>query len=769
MIGYATIKNKDELNDFIEKNAKKHDSLGAPIDNGGWYWDNFTDHFYNKQINFDYNLFDKSKTWLKGDLEKFWKMIDHLESENQKIICYEKDDFYCVIGCDKHKYLMPVQLFDIEELVDYSNYTVSELKALNGTIAESINLPANVDDISKNTLNNKKEELENKVSALKKEAEDIKDNKVKELAKIKEEIQKMEASLRAKQEALMAELKKKEDELAIQKKALENQIFMLDSQIYSIRCYFGEVIDFSTITSGKPASSEEPLIIYQKVRYIDEELGKYVGLYDIPVISENTNTLIQIIKYREDLRELFVPNTKCITILKASRTGKIKRSANNIANVLEDYEAYHGNQMAILVRNNENIYIGWTEEERINLSDENLFYIPKSNSYSEADDNVRETKSSRSDMISRMFIMSIIQGLYNTSNIISLPDNVNIFKPNDYIVFSAAEGWIEDNTYGTFEDILNKANKELKEGDYIFTPMGIGRDDTYDSRSRYDSYNNDRGIGSYNRTHDAAIPSHAALPINKILYDAVVEYTYEKYEAIIDTDKECEYEDGHYYKKGECIGTGTFTDTIDFESWREKLKNSKKIESVLQKMMINSKNWDIENYIYYIDKFYNDRYTRKYALSEIREDDMKDCHFRKVIDAKVVKLIPHYFISTKCDSWYSNSGSYHVNMEIYNDEYYPLAYLCPTWIKYVIKTGNIGNIIKCGSRMNYSSLLRDLNGILEHLNKVQIQEKEYLIKAGLEDWINNTPNWDAIVTEWRIANNKRKLTEANAKTFAKTI
>ena len=43
------------------------------------------------------------------------------------------------------------------------------------------------------------------------------------------------------------------------------------------------------------------------------------------------------------------------------------------------------------------------------------------------------------------------------------------------------------------------------------------------------------------------------------------------------------------------------------------------------------------------------------------------------------------------------------------------------------------------------------------------------IKAGLEDWINNTPNWDAIVTEWRIANNKRKLTEANAKTFAKTI
>ena len=71
--------------------------------------------------------------------------------------------------------------------------------------------------------------------------------------------------------------------------------------------------------------------------------------------------------------------------------------------------------------------------------------------------------------------------------------------------------------------------------------------------------------------------------------------------------------------------------------------------------------------------------------------------------------------------------------------------------------------------MTYADLLRDFNIMYEYLVKVQEQEKEYLVKVGLEEWINNTPNWDVIVTEWRIANKKRKLTETSARTFAKYI
>lgn len=59
--------------------------------------------------------------------------------------------------------------------------------------------------------------------------------------------------------------------------------------------------------------------------------------------------------------------------------------------------------------------------------------------------------------------------------------------------------------------------------------------------------------------------------------------------------------------------------------------------------------------------------------------------------------------------------------------------------------------------------------MLAYLDKVQEQEREYLINAGLEDWISQTPDWDVIVTEWRIAHKKRKLTESGARAFAKTI
>ena len=71
--------------------------------------------------------------------------------------------------------------------------------------------------------------------------------------------------------------------------------------------------------------------------------------------------------------------------------------------------------------------------------------------------------------------------------------------------------------------------------------------------------------------------------------------------------------------------------------------------------------------------------------------------------------------------------------------------------------------------MTYADLLRDFNIMYEYLVNVQEQEKEYLFKAGLEKWINNTPDWDVIVTEWRIVNKKRKLTETSARTFAKYI
>ena len=757
MIGFAKIRDKEKLHNFIKDSLPTNDSA-ARIYRGGWYWNNYQE--IDKDIktqDYKTNIFDSK--WTSTRIDDFWNMINHLETEDQRLICFKKSEIACVVGYSEHKFLMPVEFFEIEELKDYSMLTVSELKAIGGSVTETSNLPVNMNDVSKGKLNDIRSEYEQKAEELKNQAKDIKDAKTGELAEIQKKIEEMQETLRKKQEVLMAELAKKKAELAEQQAILNNQIYMLDTQIYSIRCYLGEVIDFKKITNGKGVSVEEPLVIYQKIRYINEEFGKYMGMYDIPITEETSNTFIDILINRADLRDLFTPNDKCITILKASRTGTYKGTNENFANTLKDYEMYHGKQIAILVRNGENLYIGWTDEEKIGISDENVFYVPKTDSYTGTDEDTIETKSSRTDMVSRMFIMSIIQGIKDNTNMISLPKDVNIFKPNKYIVFSAAEGWIEDNTYGTYEEILNKSKDiPLKEGDYILTTMNIGRDDF---RTRNETYNNDRGIGYANRTHDAHIPGLKVLPINKILYDAHIEYIYEKYEAEIDNERMSNFPDNYYYKATDrLIGTDTGVYPIDFEYWRNIEPKKQKDEEYL----INMINKNIKDYLYYATSF--SQKNTSYISSS--HGKLEHPYVIKATGIKSITYKPHYFISVDGGNYWSGN-KYKVNMEIYPNEYHPLTYLCPTWIRYCIKTANIGYIKLCGATMTYADLLQDFNIMLEHLYKVQEQEREYLIKAGLHDWLSNTPDWDVIVTEWRIANRKRKLTETSARTFAKYI
>ena len=317
MVGYAKILDKEILQNFIENNLPTNDSYSR-IYRGGWYWSHYQEIDKDiKDQDYKTNIFDSK--WTSTRIDDFWNMINHLEAEDQRLICFKKSEIACVVGYSEHKFLMPVEFFEIEELKDYSMLTVSELKAIGGSVTETSNLPVNMNDVSKGKLNDVRSEYEQKAEELKAQAKDIKDAKTGELAEIQKKIEEMQEKLRKKQEVLMAELDKKMAELAEQQAILNNQMYMLDTQIYSIRCYLGEVIDFKKITNGRCMSEDEPLIIFQKIRYINEELGKYMGMYNIPITEESSNTFIDILRNRADLRDLFVPNDKCITILKASR------------------------------------------------------------------------------------------------------------------------------------------------------------------------------------------------------------------------------------------------------------------------------------------------------------------------------------------------------------------------------------------------------------------------------------------------------------------
>lgn len=135
------------------------------------------------------------------------------------------------------------------------------------------------------------------------------------------------------------------------KSELEQTLFLLETQIYGIRCYLGEVVNFHKICEGEPAACSEPVIVHQKIRFLDEEMGKAVSIYGFNGSDEAQNTFLHLLKYRSDIRQMFAPDERCITILRISRTGTVKGVSDVVANSLQDYKTYHGGQLAILVKN----------------------------------------------------------------------------------------------------------------------------------------------------------------------------------------------------------------------------------------------------------------------------------------------------------------------------------------------------------------------------------------------------------------------------------
>ena len=278
------------------------------------------------------------------------------------------------------------------------------------------------------------------------------------------------------------------------------------------------------------------------------------------------NSFLRILKFRSDIRQIFVPDERCITVLRISRTGTVKGDSNVVANSLRDYVTYHGGQLAILVRNGEQLHIAWLDEDKVVLHDENAFYSPKrQKTERQVEENNPTYISSKEEIVSRYFLLSIIQGISDQGKLIHFPERVNVLSADPrYIIFSMADGWIADKRFGTFAGILKRVSEiPMKEGDMVLTGMAITRDDIYSrgGHSQYESYNNDRGIGYKNRTHDAYLEPRKIVPVNKVLYDLKVDYSYEKIRGIA---KKEQHEEGDHFSTtryleedtGEIIGTG---------------------------------------------------------------------------------------------------------------------------------------------------------------------------------------------------------------------
>ena len=221
MICYTKLKDREKFLEWLEETGWSRDnSYYNTITNGGWYNDHWQDYFYSHQKIFSKakNIFEDSiKSEPKSRTKEFFNLIDYLLSIGQKMECWYKDDFACLVGYGSgQRYLMPSDWFEFEELKDYSSLTQSDLKALDGG-NNGLSLPANAGNVSKKALNARSQLLQENMNALLEKERRIKEGTAEELSELKQKMDALMQEMERKKSELMEQLLKKQEELTLAK------------------------------------------------------------------------------------------------------------------------------------------------------------------------------------------------------------------------------------------------------------------------------------------------------------------------------------------------------------------------------------------------------------------------------------------------------------------------------------------------------------------------------------------------------------------------
>lgn len=588
---------------------------------------------------------------------------------------------------------------------DYSHMSPAQVRAslmLPSSAAQMEIIPAEASQISIDTVADQKSVYEDALKKANEELENIRNANTGELASLKAEIQRMQAELQQKKDALMAELREKMEAMTEMKESLERQIYLLDSQIYNILCFAGEVVEFKKIRNGKNAPSDYPIVIHQKLHFLDDDLGRLASIYEI-----QWNEIHLFEKFLENspiALDTFLPNERCVSLIRISKTGTIlgENDLLPFQNLLKDFEYYHGRTIGILIRNGENVYLGWTDEKRVHIEDDLILTpgkieysqepMPEFRFESDRDAWIRSQKDARKKivdgLISRSFVYNILQGVVEHSDILPLPSGVTLGKQSEYVVYSVADGWLTDNRFGSFDDIVERCNEKVMKGDFLLTTRHLIAEHDY---TRHDHrWCNRRGRGDANRTHDVAAEDCTIYPCNLVEHDEPVRMLKYKYSF------------------------GTKEDGT--ENWNE--CETKKETAQLS----------------------------------------NDC----IITGEYDRIDSHVFISLEKRYSYDKARA---NFEIFPDEYINLTYMNSVWLEWVITNKTLGGWTVRNKVVTYSYAIRYLKTALDFIRKREEKEKELLDAVSLS--ITGTPDWQVALSEWKLTNNVRQITEYQARRFAK--
>lgn len=410
------------------------------------------------------------------------KLIDFLKTNPEhKIKVMGLYKGFAVVEIYSKAYIVPEELLDF---VEHSGDT---------TIGAELMVKATNQLTLKNDLEETKKLIE-KVSDFEDEAF------AGQLAAINNLKAEMEAKITAMYEMqakMMAELQSKI-------KLYEHELLIMRSDLTAFEYRNGLTVNFMNIHKGANAPINQPIIIHQKLIYLDEDLPRLTDLYDV-----NSGSLEVAIKNSPALLEHICPTSKGITFLKMRNSTGYFELDNT---VMEFVRNVMPNEVGVLIRNGENTWFTWLDSQDISLSTDS--FTSKSS----------DEKTSVSLLQSRYYLFNLIMGLIERNEILQL-DHVptNMFA-DPGIIWSSADSQITDSTYVELGKIISILNRYSKTDDPIYVLNSFKDNAKY--TGRYGGGTTERGRGDNALTDNTRVDKG----LNKIKgIDYLSDFTYRFY------------------------------------------------------------------------------------------------------------------------------------------------------------------------------------------------------------------------------------------------
>lgn len=668
-------------------------------------------------------------------IEEYKQLFGFAETFGQEVQVVEWQEEYAIIYIGNPQaglfVVEPGKYLEFFPARSYDNISPAELKAqllpasqADGTAAGVISVDSNMTTTT-SQAKNQLAQAETKLRELEHEIENVRGAKSGELAAMKAEIEAMKAKMEARKEELMAVLRQKMDEMEAQKEKLEDQIYLLDSQIFAIRCYAGETVSFAAIRTGKPAPVTEPVVVHQKLRFLDEELGKLASLYTIQ--WEDLHLFEEFLKHSPIALDTFAPNQRCIVLVRLSRTGKELGRDNSehgtYQNLLKAYDYYHGRTIGILIRNGENLYLGWTDDNYVKIDDdfvnnvvdvtvdaptERVFMFESEKKHYREQQRTKKKKA-MSDVLSRLFVANILQGIVDHSDLLPLPEGVRFDQDSPYIRYALADTWLDDGRFGDFTEIIERCNASVTAGDMLLTVQKLVPEherswgsSAWPSPDR--PWENSRGRGEANRTHDCSVSDCTLYPANLVEFDEPVEYA--------------EFEQKH----------GT-------QGW-----------------------WAMRDT--------RASFERRAAQDPDYMSEVRNVKYHTEPGRR------HVFVSVeKGENWRRYGMPYErqprSNFELYDDEYINLTYMNSVWLGWVITQKKLGGWRIGGKEVDYAYAIKYLKTAMDFIREREEEEKSLI--TAIDPTVCEDAEWPLKLSEWKLKKGVRVITAYQAKRFVKAV